>query len=63
MNMITNIDSSILSLIIIATVSLLSVGIWFIIWLTSTLKQRSIIKKLERMTKMARSIWDEEDYD
>ena len=63
MNMITNLDSSILSLIIIATVSLLSVGIWFIIWLTSTLKQRSIIKKLERMTKMARSIWDEEDYD
>ena len=63
MNMITNIDSSVLSLIIIATVSLLSVGIWFIIWLTSTLKQRSIIKKLERMTKMARSIWLEEDYD
>tara|TARA_B100001113_G_scaffold252128_1_gene207778 strand:+ start:279 stop:464 length:186 start_codon:yes stop_codon:yes gene_type:complete len=61
--MITNIDGPILSLIIISTVSLLSVGIWFIIWLTSTLKQRSIIKKLERMTKMARSIWLEEDYD
>jgi len=61
--MITNIDGSILSLIIIAIVSLISVGIWFIIWLTSTLKQRSIIKKLERMTKMARSIWLEEDYD
>ena len=61
--MITNIDSPVLSLIIIATVSLLSVGIWFIIWLTSTLKQRSIIKNLERMTKMARSIWLEEDYD
>ena len=57
------IDGSILSLIIIAAVSLISVGIWFIIWLTSTLKQRSIIKKLERMTKMARSIWLEEDYD
>ena len=63
MNMITNIDSPVLSLIIIATVSLLSVGIWFIIWLTSTLKQRSIIKKLERMTKMARSIWLEEEDD
>ena len=61
--MITNIDGSILSLIIISTISLISVGIWFIIWLTSTLKQRSIIKKLERMTKMARSIWLEEDYD
>jgi hypothetical protein len=59
----SNIDGSILSLIIIAAVSLISVGIWFIIWLTSTLKQRSIIKKLERMTKMARSIWLEEDYD
>ena len=58
----SNIDGSILSLIIIAAVSLISVGIWFIIWLTSTLKQRSIIKKLERMTKMARSIWLEEDY-
>ncbi len=63
MNMITNIDSSILSLIIIATVSLLSVGIWFIIWLTGVIKQRSIIKKFERMAKMARGIWDEEDYD
>ena len=61
--MMSNIDGSILSLIIIAIVSLISVGIWFIIWLTSTLKQRSIIKKLERMTKMARSIWLEEDYD
>ena len=61
--MMSNIDGSILSLIIIAAVSLISVGIWFIIWLTSTLKQRSIIKKLERMTKMARSIWLEEDYD
>ena len=61
--MITNIDGPILSLIIIAAVSLISVGIWFIIWLTTTLKQRSIIKKLERMTKMARSIWLEEDYD
>ena len=61
--MMSNIDGSILSLIIIAAVSLISVGIWFIIWLTTTLKQRSIIKKLERMTKMARSIWLEEDYD
>ena len=63
MNMITNISSPVLSLIIIGTISLLSVGIWFIIWLTSTIKQRKIVKKFERMTKMARGIWDEEDYD
>ena len=63
MNMITNISSPVLSLIIIATISLLSVGIWFIIWLTSTIKQRKIVKKFERMAKMARGIWDEEDYD
>ncbi len=59
----STINTTFISIIIIATVSLLSVGIWFIIWLTSFIKQRSIIKKLERMTKMARSIWDEEDYD
>ncbi len=56
-----NLNLTILSTIVVAALSLLLVLIWGILSITSSLKERSIIQKFERMKKMARGIWDETD--
>tara|TARA_Y100001956_G_C4084199_1_gene169855 strand:- start:121 stop:300 length:180 start_codon:yes stop_codon:yes gene_type:complete len=56
-----NLNLTVLSIIVVASSSLLLVVIWGILSIKSLLKERSIIKKFERMKKMARGIWDETD--
>ena len=56
-----NLILTVLSIIVVASSSLLLVVIWGILSIKSLLKERSIIKKFERMKKMARGIWDETD--
>jgi len=54
-----SLNLTVLSIIVVASSSLLLVLIWGILSVKSLLKERSIIKKFERMKKMARGIWDE----
>ena len=56
-----SLNLTVLSIIVVASSSLLLVVIWGILSIKSLLKERSIIKKFERMKKMARGIWDETD--
>tara|TARA_B100001996_G_scaffold58307_1_gene41407 strand:+ start:321 stop:500 length:180 start_codon:yes stop_codon:yes gene_type:complete len=56
-----SLNLTVLSIIVVASSSLLLVLIWGILSVKSLLKERSIIKKFERMKKMARGIWDETD--
>jgi len=56
-----SLNLTVLSIIVVASSSLLLVLIWGILSIKSLLKERSIIKKFERMKKMARGIWDETD--
>ncbi len=56
-----NLNLTILSTIVVAALSLLLVLIWGILSIKSSLKERSIIKKFERMKKMGRFLWDETD--
>jgi|TARA_B100000902_G_scaffold266955_1_gene252996 hypothetical protein len=59
----TTFSNSILTGIIIAAISLLGAGVWSIVLLTTFLKERRIIKRLERMRRMGKFVWDEEEYD
>ena len=59
----TTINNSILTGIIIAAISLLGAGVWSIVLLTTFLKERRIIQRLERMRRMGKFVWDEEEYD
>tara|TARA_B100001250_G_scaffold276026_1_gene238484 strand:- start:1345 stop:1542 length:198 start_codon:yes stop_codon:yes gene_type:complete len=55
----TTLSNSILTGIIIAIISLLGAAVWSLVLLTTFLKERRIIKRLERMRRMGKFVWDE----